>query len=57
MKPKLLVATEIDNIQGLREKLECEFEIFYHPNLKMGDLGLIDNNVSAIFTNPNNLKV
>lgn len=57
MKPKLLVATEIDNIQGLREKLECEFEIFYYPNLKLADLDIIDNDVSAIFTNPNNLRV
>ena len=57
MKPKLLVATEIDNIQGLREKLECKFEIVYHPNLVMEDLGIIDNEVSAIFTNPNNLRV
>lgn len=57
MKPKLLVATEIDNIKGLREKLEFKFEILYHPNLAMKDLTSIDNDVNAIFTNPNNLKV
>tara|TARA_A100001015_G_scaffold321079_1_gene450000 strand:+ start:63 stop:1019 length:957 start_codon:yes stop_codon:yes gene_type:complete len=57
LKPKLLVATNIDNINGLYEKLESQFEIVYYPNLEMNDLSMIDSDLSAIFTNPNNLKV
>lgn len=57
MKPKLLVATAIDNIHGLLEKLESQFEVVYYPNLEMSDLGMIDNDVTAIYTNPNNLRV
>lgn len=57
MKPKLLVATEIKNISGLYEKLESKFEIIYFPNLVLDDLSILDKGISAIFTNPNNLRV
>ena len=57
MKPKLLVINGIDNRQGLDEKLGCQFKIAYQPNFKTGDLSMIDNDVSAIFTKPNHLRV
>ena len=57
MKPKLLVATQIDNISGLREKLEYHFDITYFPNLMLENLKMIDNDIRSIFTNPNNSRV
>jgi len=54
---KILIATEIDNIVGLREKISGHFQIIYLPNILPEDLKQVDKNISVIFTNPNNSKV
>ena len=57
MKKKILIATEIDNIDGLREKLSNYYQITYFPNIRPEDINQIDSEISAIFTNPNNSKI
>lgn len=57
MKPKLLVATEIKNIDGLFEKLGTRYELEYFPSLSTQDLEKVSDDISAIFTNPNNSTI
>lgn len=57
MKPKLLIATDITNINGLGDKLADAFDVTYLPSFTTEDVCAVPSDIEAIFTNPNNSKV
>lgn len=57
MKPKLLVATDISNIAGLRAMLSDVFEVLYFEQFSAEDAARCASDIEAIFTNPNNSRV
>lgn len=57
MKPRLLIATDVTNINGLTEKLANAFDVTYLPSCTNEDLHKVPSDIEAIFTNPNNSKI
>lgn len=57
MKPKILVATDVDDITGLLDRFKSSFDVLYYPALNPDDMSALPNDIELIFTNPNNSKI